>query len=49
MTEDKRCVTDFKHLVFSSFRDTFCILGILKHETLNVLDLKNVYQIIILS
>ena len=52
VTQDKRIVTDFRHLnvrivknylVYPLVRDTFSVLGSSKCEVLSVLDLKNVF------
>ena len=53
MTQDKRVVTDFRHLnvrivknnlAYPLVRDTFSVLGISKHKVLSVLDLKHAFH-----
>ena len=54
LVQDKRVVTDFRHLnvrmatynlAYLSVRDTFPVLGNLKCEVLLVLDLKDVFHL----
>ena len=54
MTQDKRVVTDFRHLnmriaknnlAYPLLKDTFTLLGSSKCEVLSVLDLKDAFQI----
>ena len=58
MTQDKRVVTDFRHLnvriaknnlAYSLVRDTFSVLGNSKCEVLSVLDLKDIFHSLRLS
>ena len=58
LTQDKRIVTDFRHLnvriaknnlAYPLVRDTFSVLGNLKCEVLSVLDLKDTFHSLRLS
>ena len=58
LTEDKRVVTDFRHLnvriaknnlEYPLMKDTFSVLGISKYEVLSVLDLKDTFHSLQLS
>ena len=58
LTEDKRVVTDFRHLnvkiaknnlAYPLLRDTFSVLGNSKGEVLSVLDLKDSFHLLRLS
>ena len=58
LTQDKRVVTDFRHLnvriaknnlAYLLVRDTFSVLGNLKGEVLSILDLKDAFHLLRLS
>ena len=58
LTQDKRIVTDFRHLnvriaknnlAYPLVRDTFSVLGNSKCEVLSVLDLKDAFHLLRLS
>ena len=58
LTQDKRVVTDFRHLniriaknnlAYPLVRDTFSVLGNSKYEALSVLDLKDAFHLLRLS
>ena len=58
MTQDKRVVTDFRHLntriaknnlAYPLMKDTFTLLGSSKYKVLSVLDLKDAFHLLRLT